>query len=58
MRGLVACMGRGEVHAGFWWGDLRERDHLGKLGVDGMGRITLERTLNRLGKRELDLSGT
>ena len=20
--------GRGEVHTGFWWGDLRERDHL------------------------------
>jgi hypothetical protein len=20
---------------GFWWGNLRERDHLGSLGVDG-----------------------
>jgi hypothetical protein len=20
----VACMGRGEAHTGFWWGDLRE----------------------------------
>jgi hypothetical protein len=19
--GLLACMGRGEVHAGFWWGN-------------------------------------
>jgi hypothetical protein len=27
--------GKGEVHAGFWWGDLRERDHLEDLGVDG-----------------------
>jgi len=26
--------GRGEVHTGFWWGDLRERYHLGDLGVD------------------------
>jgi len=24
----VACVGKGEVHTGFWWGHLRERDHL------------------------------
>jgi hypothetical protein len=23
------------VYTGFWWGDLRERDHLEDLGVDG-----------------------
>jgi hypothetical protein len=23
------------VHAGFWWGDLRDGDHLGDPGVDG-----------------------
>jgi hypothetical protein len=27
----------GEVHTGFWWGDLRERDHLQDLDVDGRG---------------------
>jgi hypothetical protein len=27
-------MGRGEVHKRFWWGNLRERDHLEVLGVD------------------------
>ena len=28
----VARMGgRGEVYTGFWWGNLRERDHLGIL---------------------------
>ena len=27
---------RAEVHAGFWWGKLRERDHLENLGVDRM----------------------
>jgi len=26
---------RGEVHAGFWWGNLRERDNFGGPGVDG-----------------------
>jgi len=26
--------GRGELYTGFWWGHLRERDHLGDPGVD------------------------
>jgi hypothetical protein len=28
-------MGRGELHTGFWWGDLREKDRVKDLGVDG-----------------------
>jgi hypothetical protein len=28
-------LGRGEVCTGFWWGSLREEDHLGDPGVDG-----------------------
>ena len=24
----------GEAHTGFWWGDMREREHLEDLGVD------------------------
>jgi hypothetical protein len=24
------------VHTEFWWGDLRKRDHLEDLGVDGI----------------------
>jgi hypothetical protein len=26
-------MGRGEIYTGFWWGTLRERDHLEDSGV-------------------------
>jgi hypothetical protein len=29
---------RGEVHAGIWWGNLNETDHLEDLSVD---RITI-----------------
>jgi hypothetical protein len=32
--GHVECMGE-KVHTGFWWGDLREGDHLGDPCVDG-----------------------
>jgi hypothetical protein len=27
--------GKREVHTGFWWGDLKESDHLGDPDVDG-----------------------
>jgi len=30
-----AYMGRGEVHTGFWWGNLRERDCLEDPDIDG-----------------------
>jgi hypothetical protein len=33
--GHVARMRRGKVHTEFWWGILRERDHLEDLGVGG-----------------------
>jgi len=28
LAGHVACIRSGEVHAGFWWGVQKERDHL------------------------------
>ena len=35
----VALRGRGNVYTGFWWGNLRERDHL--EGREKDGRIIL-----------------
>jgi hypothetical protein len=31
----VAPIGREEMLGEFWWGNLRERDHLGDLGIQG-----------------------
>jgi hypothetical protein len=28
-------MGRGEIYTGFWWENLRKRDHWEEPGVDG-----------------------
>jgi hypothetical protein len=41
-RWLMACMGRGEVHIGFWWGNKRERDPLEDSGVDGRIMLKLD----------------
>jgi hypothetical protein len=40
MGGACSTYGESEVHTGFWWGDLREGDHLRDPGVDG--RIILK----------------
>jgi hypothetical protein len=42
-------MGRAEAYTGFWWGNLRERDHLEDLGVD-------ERIILRCIVRKWDVS--
>jgi hypothetical protein len=42
-----ARRGEREGHTGFWWGDLREDDHLRDLGVDG--RIILKRIFKTCG---------
>lgn len=40
-RSMWQAWERREIHEGFWWGNLNERDHLDDLGVDG--NINLER---------------
>jgi hypothetical protein len=37
--------GREEVHRGFWWGNLRERDHVENSTLDG--KIILRRILRK-----------
>jgi hypothetical protein len=50
--GHVARMGKREVYTGFWWGDLREDDHLGDPGIDG--RVILKYIFKNGMGHELD----
>jgi hypothetical protein len=47
---MLRVWGRGEVHASFRWGGLRERDHLKDLDVDG--RLILKLILNKQNERK------
>jgi len=41
-------LGRAELHKEFWWGNLRETDHLNDLSING--RIILIFMLRRMGE--------
>ena len=43
--GNVARMGRGDMHTGFWYGNLREGDHLEEADVDW--RVILKRIFKK-----------
>jgi len=34
--GIWHVWGRGKVHPGIWWGNLKERDYSNDVDVDGM----------------------
>jgi len=44
-RGMWYVWGRGEVHTGFLWGTLMERNHLEDSGFSG--KITLKKILKK-----------
>jgi len=39
--GTWSVWGRGEEYTGFWWGNLRVRDHFGDPGIGGEENIKL-----------------
>ena len=47
--GHVACMGGRATHAGLLWGNLKNREYLQNLGVNG--RIILQRILKQWGEK-------
>ena len=48
---------RGEAYTGFWWVNLKERDHFGDPGIDG--RIILKWVFRKCdGEHGLDSSGS
>jgi len=48
MGGVCGTLVRGEVYTGFWFGNLRERDHSEDTGIDG--KIILKWILNWVGR--------
>jgi len=51
-QGMWLIWGKGEMLTGFWWGNLKERDHFEELGVTQ--RIILEWILKKVGWEDMD----
>jgi hypothetical protein len=39
---MYRVWGRGEAYTGFWWGNLREEDHLGDPGLEDDTKMDLQ----------------
>jgi hypothetical protein len=48
----VSRVGIGELYTEFWWGNLKERDHLEEPGIDG--RIILRWIFRNLDVGDMD----
>lgn len=44
---ILQAWKRREIHRGFWFESVKERDHFKDVGIDG--RIILKLSLNRIG---------
>jgi len=48
MGGACSTYGRGDVYRGFWWENLRKRDHSEDPDVDGMNILTFRRLMSTI----------
>jgi hypothetical protein len=54
MGGACGIWGRNEMHTGFWWVNLKERDNFQDLGVDGS--MILKWVMNKILWESVDWS--
>ena len=57
MGGACGIWGRNEMHTGFWWVNLKKRDNLQDLGVDGSIKLKYWSQIHIMGGCGLDSAG-